>query len=299
MGRVLALALVALLTLPALLVHAQGGYRDTARAGVSAFNDGDLETAIARFEEARAIRATPRIHRLLGRAQLAAGQPVAAARSLSRALSVEDEEFPLSDAMREEINADLLPRALAGATRVQLTGVPDDAEVRVDGSEAERFDDGLLLEPGAHSVSVAGLVPDPHVVEAEAGATVSLAFEPTAANDVVVTEPVTVDAEGDSGLLVPGLALLIGGVVVAGAGGALLGIGWEAAARVQAADFYPDVAADDDLARWMTPAGIAALAAGGALAAIGIVLMALPSGSEDTAELRLGPGQLILAGTFQ
>lgn len=247
------------------------------------------------------------------------------------------ENLPASmpEPKRSEVKAKInerLGEALAHVQVLELTVLPRDAEVMVDGRSVGRAPLAMpiYLDPGAHSlrVQLAGYAPVDKTVDAKAGTREALELTLTAeaTTNGEATTPVGLPAPvppADESSPALGIAVLATGGAAAVAGVILIvlsaGAGSDADAlttEIQSDPAAPsenpcgagpaphpkcgdlDAAASDQLT--FRNAGIAAVAIGGALLVTGTVLLLVSSGGSEAGEiaLRVGPGAVSISGRF-
>lgn len=237
-------------------------------------------------------------------------------------------------AKRSEVKAKInerLGEALAHVQVLELTVLPRDAEVVIDGQSAGRapLRMPIYLEPGTHSllVQLAGHAPIEKSIDAKAGT--KEAFELTLTADLPSDGEATAPAglptpapAADEGSPALGIAVLATGGAAAVAGVILIvlsaGAGSDTEAlttEIQSDPAAPsenpcgagpaphpkcgdlDAAAGDQIT--FRNAGIAAVAIGGALLVTGTVLLLVSGGGEaEELAIRVGPGAISISGRF-
>ncbi len=141
-----------------LSAHAQNTrleeYRQAATEGQDAFNRGEFAEARERWQHARGILPNPRIYRLLGRVAEALNEPVEAVRMYRLSLTAPENDNPLTDARRQEVEDVLLPQAMAHVGEILLEVEPADAVITIDGRPADIQDGSLLLPVGTYTLRI-------------------------------------------------------------------------------------------------------------------------------------------------
>jgi tetratricopeptide (TPR) repeat protein len=254
-------------------------YRELIRDAIAEYDAGRYEESLAMFEQAYALKPTPRVLRGMAKAQFELRRYALSMTTIDRALGTQDD--PLTDEMRDEL-AKLRERALRYVGKVAVRVSPKNAEVLLDGRPlalAERS--GIVVDVGKH------------VVEAQArnyqdarrsvevrggGGTTTLAIDlvplPAPRTQLVVQKP------ADEPDRVP--VYVTAGVALLGIGGVVASAIWfadrdaatdtctEAALAGAQCENADSIATQRDASIWLLAGSIAVTVAGGI--AFGILL---------------------------
>lgn len=284
------------------------------REGVSLREQGQDEEALAVFERAYAEHGTPRLLAQIGFAEHALGRFRLAEEHLRSVQASSSDPWIASHA---EVIAESLEAIGARLGTLEITGGVDGATIRINGDvrgtlpEARR----LRVEAGTVVLEVlaGGYFPFQRSVEVVGGGsareTIQLIVQGEDPPARPTTEPssapltTTSADEGGGGDGVAGWILFGISAAIGVAGGILVGV---AVADVSAVENAPDdsawadVADQYDRSEALSVAGFVGLGVGVVGMAVGLG-WALGSGggaSDDTAELRVGPGHLSVRGRF-
>jgi len=310
-GRVLGLTLALAFAYTPLRASAQAGepeppseYHQLIERALVESAASRWPEALALFRQAHAVYPNARTHRGIGMVAYEVRDYVEALRHLSLALG--SERRPLDEAQRAEVTQ-LLERTRVFVGRYELSRLPPDATLSVDGKLAEREADGtLVLALGAHRVEVRATAPEragsaqlqvrggeheplPLVLEVvpQAPAPVTttpvevpgpkaeLASAPLPAEQGPTAATAARAPDAGAGSSVAPIVLTATGGAVLIAGAVLLIAGLGDLAKVEDAPEqarWSKLQAADDRAPLMTGLGIGLLGAGGALVLTGGVL---------------------------
>ncbi|MFW6049810.1 MAG: PEGA domain-containing protein [Myxococcota bacterium] len=188
---------------------ASDGAREKFLEGQRAYQQGDYETAIARWSEAYELDPRPLILYNLSQAHERYGQLPEAAAALEKYLAEADAHDPNRETARARLAS---IRERLGRTGIRVADAPEGAEIFVDDASWGRAPrpDRIPLEPGSHRVvlKLEGYEDFRASVGVPAGQTVDV----SAAMEPGVSAPASAEADA------PGL----GPWLVVGGGGALL-----------------------------------------------------------------------------
>jgi hypothetical protein len=151
-------------------------YRSLIADALAAYEDGRFVVALARFEEAYALRPNARAMRGVALVRFELGDHVQTLRAVDVALACPIDPLP------EDLRAQLLEvrtRAAARLERVVVSLEPRGATLRIDGKDAETNERGeLWLAPGVHRVEArqVGFSVEIRAIEASPGGVRTLAI---------------------------------------------------------------------------------------------------------------------------
>lgn len=281
--------------------------RQAFKEGDAAEAKGDLPTALARFQAALSVKATPQLHLRIGVVLEKMGKLVGALGSYEMARDKAAGLPAVAKVAKEQIES-VKPRI--PTLTVSVTQSPPGLAVTLDGA-AFQLDAAALIDPGTHRLhaEAPGLAPrDQEVVAAERGVLrVDLDFAPRA-----VAPPV--DAAGLS--KAPGVVLLAAGIAAAAGGAVLIGVSVSKDSAIDAlcggaarercpVSRKDEILSDVSTVNAMRFSGIAVGVLGAASAVTGGVLLAralkaAPPAAGLTVTPLLGPGVagVVLGGRF-
>lgn len=264
-------------------------YRRLIDQAVSEFKHGNFPEAFSLFERAHGLQPSARTLRGMGLAKFEARNYVEAIQHLKSALR--DERKPLTDQQRTHTQ-DLIQRSEGYIAQYELQLSPDGATVLVDARPPVIVDGTLLLDPGAHelTISVDGYEVETRNVRAQPNERLSLRIEldrtATAPGAEAEEEPASQGKgarEGLGRLRVSGL--VVGGVGVASLATSL-GLTLKARNLRDASGCEGNRCPDGGFAEYNRGVGFArastaALVLGGAALATGITLLVWPQGGGE------------------
>jgi hypothetical protein len=148
--RLLLVALVVLLGLPAGAQAQRDDARDRLEEGSALYRKGDYPGALRKFEEARALFPSPKIYFNIGQALNRLGRPAAAVDALQRFLDEAADADPARRADAAKFLTELEPRI----GRVKVTAAAG-TEIAVDGRAAgvAPLRRTIPVEPGSHQLT--------------------------------------------------------------------------------------------------------------------------------------------------
>jgi hypothetical protein len=287
------------------------GYGDLIDLALDELQRGNWDEAEAYFRRAHALQPNARTLHGLGVTSFEGRRYVAAIDFFEAALA--DARKPLTERQRETARAGL-SRSKTVIARLSLQLSPRDATVRVDGNPARIREGGeLWLDPGTHEIVFTAPGHDQVVrrLRAKSGTTTELAvaLEPVGGAPVASAAPpgatagadedVTAGSDGPGAL--PWVAVGVGGALAAG-GAVMLVMGLDDIDSVEHAEpgtFYDEIEDAEQRGPVLVGAGAAMLGLGVAGAVLGVVWLGdTESADASTARLGIGPGRVLLRGSF-
>jgi len=240
--------------------------RELFTQGQAAYETGDYDTAVARWQRAYEVDPRPLLQYNLAQAYERLGQ-------LDRAVTAYRsyvENTPGDDARAQSARARIASlEARLTRTSVRLTGGVEGARVTIDGEERGLLPhpDPFRLEPGTHRIVVRADGYEDFVssVAVSAGQAAELPVEMR-----LGTSGGAPDTPGGGGLWIPGLVIGAGGSAVAIAGAVVAGL-----ALAAAEDAPNGTGPEADDARTLALVGDVLLFGGAAIAVTGLLLMLL------------------------
>lgn len=283
--------------------------RKLADEGQRLFASGDYRAALQRLRDADSKFGAPTIKLAWAEAHEKLGELVEA-RAVYQRIAAEalDPAAPKAFVAAQEQARQAVARLDGRVPRIllEITGNPPRTSVALDGEELPAAEWGrpVLVNPGAHSLSIEmpGQPPETREMTLREGETrhIQLRWERSSGGPVISTSQVS-PAPGRS-LLVPSIAFGVGGVgLVVGAitGGIVLsrmdGFRQKCGPELQCP---PELAGELDGARIVGHVSTVSFALAGAGAALGGVLLLLPSGKGAPVKVGVGPSGVFLTGRF-
>src|SRR5262245_59644132 len=148
--RFLALIVALLAVAPSAHADPADAARDAFKAGVAAFQNGDFETALAKFREAEAQKPAPAITYNIARTleQLERPQAAVAAYEAYVAAAGENGEFTSASTLA-------IAQIKARSTRLRIESQPPGASVVLDGEKLdEKTPTSVLVPRGTHVIEL-------------------------------------------------------------------------------------------------------------------------------------------------
>lgn len=266
----------------------------------AAFETGDFALAARRFQQAYEAAPHPATRYNEAWAWEQAGEPARAADAYEQALAADGLDAERTTAAKERLAQ--LDRTLGVLSiRQPVGGTASVAHV-----QDAKIPFRVHVAPGSHEVRILepGHPPVVRKVDAQAGKEVEILIEVTAAQPQAEPKPTTTPAPPKVKVEPSGSSTTWGWVAVGGAGALSLGAGYLGLRTLDSLQEYEDSGYRDADAQdqtkqyrlWTNLAWGAAAVSG----TVGVVLLLTgdTDGQESSAHLRLGPGEVLVGGTF-
>jgi tetratricopeptide (TPR) repeat protein len=274
------------------------------RMGVSLYEEGDFQGALAEFERANQAAPSPVVLYNVAQTYLALRDYVAASDALTRYLELGGSRLPATRRAEVAQQLDMLSMRIG---RIRIVCNVDDATITVDGTPRGRtpLDSPLRVSLGRHQVVVRAAMrePDERTVTVAGNSEVIVDVDLPAAPSAVVAEapPRT--------LRTVGWAAIATGIGAGIAGGTTFGLAMRARSRYQdatassPADVDAALGARDDVRRLSLASDITtgvAIAAGGTGIVLCLVDRARHRGEDPTSTVLVAPTRhgVVVSGRF-